>query len=80
MSVAKARAERANQQATRAGEAASFFKRGREAEAAGKSNVAKIYYQMAARRAMGDLKTQVLARLDAIGRAQTASTVALDSP
>jgi hypothetical protein len=80
MSVAQARAERQRQQATRADEAADFFRRAQEAEEAGKMGVAKIYYQMAARRATGELKGQVTDRLDAIGRGQTASKIAQDRP
>jgi len=61
-------------------EAAKFFERGQRAEAAGKSGVAKIYYQMAARRATGDLREQVAAKLEAIGRAKTASKIAQNRP
>ena len=64
--AAAEQANRAARQATRADEADSFFARGQRAEADGKPNVAKIYYQMAARRATGDLKQQVQARLDAV--------------
>ena len=64
--VAAEQANRAARQAARADEADSFFARGQQAEADGKPNVAKIYYQMAARRATGDLKQQVQARLDAV--------------
>ena len=63
------------QQDIRDDEAARFFARGEKAEAEGKANVARIYYQMAARRATGDLRTQVAAKLDAISRAQTGSAV-----
>ena len=38
-------------------------KRARQAETAGKTSVAKIYYQLVARRATGDLKQQALDRL-----------------
>jgi len=47
-------------------EAALFYEKGQKAAAAGKYNVAKIYYQMAARRAKGDFRAEVLARLDAV--------------
>jgi hypothetical protein len=80
MSVAQARAERERQQAVRADEAAGFFRRGLEAEGAGKTGAARIYYQMAARRATGELKEQVTDRLDAIGRGQTASKIVQDRP
>ena len=53
-------------------EAADFFQRGRAAEAAGKANVARIYYQMAARRLPlhqnAPMKTEILARLDLLDR------------
>jgi len=80
VSVAQAQAERQRQQATRFEEATDFFRRGQEAEAAGKTGVAKIYYQMAARRATGELKGQVTDRLETIGRGQTASKIAQDRP
>jgi hypothetical protein len=55
---------------TRASEAEQYFERARQAEADGKPNVAKVYYQMVVRRAgAGDLKDQALARLDALGTA-----------
>ena len=64
--MAAEQANRAARQATRTEEADSYFARGQQAEADGKPNVAKIYYQMAARRATGELKQQVQARLDAV--------------
>ena len=70
--VAAEQASRANRQAARADEAGSFFARGQQAEADGKPNVAKIYYQMAARRATGDLKQLVQARLEAVSGRTTA--------
>ena len=80
LSVADATAERAAQQAARGDKAAGYFARGQQAEADGKANVAKIYYQMAARRATGPLKGQVAARLEAIGVAQTGSQLAQGAP
>lgn len=80
MSVAQARAERYRQQTARAQEATEFFQRGQTAEEAGKTGVAKIYYQMAARRANGELKGQIAARLESIDRAQTASNLAQTRP
>jgi hypothetical protein len=54
----------------RASEAEQYFERARQAEADGKPSVAKIYYQMVVRRsADGDLKSQALTRLDALGSA-----------
>jgi len=75
-SVAQSRAQRAAEQATRQDEALNYFQRGRKAEAEGKSGVAKIYYQMAARRATGELKNQVLARLEVVGGTRAVSEVA----
>ncbi len=70
--VAAEQANRAVRQATRAEEAGSFFAHGQQAEADGKPNVAKIYYQMAVRRATGDLKQQAQARLDVLSGRTTA--------
>jgi hypothetical protein len=70
-SVAQLRAEHQREQQARQEEAAQWFERGRKAESAGKSNVARVYYQTAARRATGPLKAQIAARLDAVdGSAQ----------
>ncbi len=44
-------------------EAAALFQQASDLQAAGKPGVAKIYYQMAARRATGDLKVRALAEL-----------------
>jgi hypothetical protein len=44
-------------------EADALLKRGLKAQAEGKSGAAKIYLQMAAKRATGNLKTQILAAL-----------------
>jgi hypothetical protein len=49
--------------------ASELFERARSAELAGKSSVARIYYQMAARRASGDLQRQANARADALAKA-----------
>jgi hypothetical protein len=59
-------ADRDARRATRVSEADSYFARAEQAEADGKTSVAKIYYQMAMRRASGDFKQQVQARLDAL--------------
>ncbi len=57
-------------------EAHFYFEKGRKAEADGKAGVAKIFYQMAARRAAGDFKSLVLARLDRVtGNAPQVATV-----
>ncbi len=76
--VAAEEKDRDAQRATRSTEAESYYARGQKAEADGKPNVAKIYYQMASRRATGDFKRQIEARLDSInGRT---SAVAKNSP
>ncbi|MCA9266958.1 MAG: hypothetical protein KDA41_00730 [Planctomycetales bacterium] len=62
----RARNERAAEQRT--SEAYQFFEKGQAAEAAGKANVAKIYYNMAARRATAELKEAVDARLAALNQ------------
>ena len=62
-------------QQTRANEALVFFERAKKAEEAGKANVARIYYQMVARRDAGELKEKALARLEAI-RGNKASVAA----
>ena len=46
---------------------------GRNAEAKGKPNVAKVYYQMAARRSSGELRQRILSRLNALKTASEAS-------
>jgi len=50
-------------------EAQAFCDRAREAERSGSLGVARIYYQMAARRAEGELKAAILVRLDAVADA-----------
>ncbi len=71
-SVKEILAERRREQEIRQAEAQGLFERGQSAEEAGKTNVARIYYQMAAKRASGPLKEQVLARLNAIQRPPSA--------
>ena len=69
--VAAAEADRESRRSARSAEAESYFARGRQAEADGKPSVARISTRWP-RRATGDFKQQVLARLDAInGRATT---------
>ncbi len=74
-SVAEIKAERAAAaEAARVAqerEARSLVAKAREAEAAGKPAVARIYYQQAARRASGELKDTCLARAAALGPAKT---------
>jgi hypothetical protein len=64
--VAAEEADRDARRATRSSEADNYFARGQQAEADGKLSVAKVYYQMAVRRASGDIKQQVQARLDSL--------------
>lgn len=65
-SVAEAARQRAEEVAGINREAVNYFDQGRAAEVAGKPSVARIYYQMAARRATGELKNEVAARLAAV--------------
>lgn len=62
-SIAELRAERAGEQEARLAEAERLFERGKNAQSAGKLNVARIYYQQASRRAQGPLQEQILAQL-----------------
>ncbi|NQU23424.1 MAG: hypothetical protein HQ567_19255 [Candidatus Nealsonbacteria bacterium] len=80
MSLADARSRRAKQQTARSSEAADFFERGRQAEATGKTSVAKIYYQMAARRADEAMQPQIAARLAAISGAESSGQIARGRP
>ncbi len=52
--------------ATRAREALNYYEKATALEAEGKSGAAKVYYQMAARRAEGDLQQQIALRLEAL--------------
>ena len=65
-SVAEARRLYAAEKAEQDGEALVYLERGRNAEAKGKPNVAKVYYRMAANRASGQLREQILARLESL--------------
>ena len=78
--VAGIQARRDQQQQSRLTEAEQFYQRAQDAEEAGKASVAKIYYQMAARRATGELKQQALAKVEGLGRSQTGSKLAQDQP
>jgi hypothetical protein len=62
-SVAAIRAQNAAAGVARASEAAGYMAQAQEAEAAGKKSVAKIFYQMVARRDAGGLKQLAEARL-----------------
>jgi hypothetical protein len=70
-SIAEIRRQRLADQEARQSEADDFFERGQSAEESGKTNVARMYYQMAAKRASGILKEQVLAKLDSLRREPT---------
>lgn len=67
-SIDEIRRQRLADLEARQAEAEDFFERGQTAEAAGKTNVARMYYQMAAKRASGLLKEEVLAKLDSFRR------------
>lgn len=80
MSLAELRAKHEREQQSRSDEARKWFERGQGAEAAGKRNVARVYYQMAARRATGPLKDQIAARLDAVDSSSKTSKLAQSQP
>ena len=65
-SVAEARRLHAAEKNAGSEQILALMERARAAEEAGKPNVAKIYYQMVARRASGELKQQALDRLNAL--------------
>jgi len=65
-SVKEARQLHAAEQTTHDADAMRYLEMGRSAEESGKANVARIYYQMAARRASGPLKDQILSRIKAL--------------
>ncbi len=62
-SVAQARRMHQADEGQQRQQALAYLQRGRNAESVGKSNVARIYYQMAARRAAGPLRDEILGRL-----------------
>jgi hypothetical protein len=69
-SVADLRRQQAVQDSAAQSEAAQYCEQARAAEAAGKPGVAKIYYQMAARRATGSFKVEILTELHRINAAR----------
>jgi len=79
-SLAELRAEHQRDQQARQAEAAQWLQRGRQAESAGKPNVARVYYQMAARRATGELKEEIAACLDALDESSKTARVARSQP
>jgi hypothetical protein len=66
-SVADIRRQNLEQDVARQQEALALVAKGREAEAAGKRNVAKIYYEMAARRADDALRRRIAEHLQTLG-------------
>lgn len=68
--VQQIRAERQRREEALGAEAEQFFQRGIEAERLGNVGAARVYYQMASRRASGRLGETALARLAVIGRQQ----------
>jgi len=74
-SVGEARAIRQAEMAAVAEEAERLFQRALKAESEGNSRLAKVYYEMAARRASGPLQQEISARLAALA-ARQASTIA----
>jgi hypothetical protein len=68
LSVAALKAQAAAAQQSEDTELAALLEKAKGAEAAGKPSVARIYYQMAARRATGDQQREILARLEALSR------------
>ena len=68
-SVAEARRLHAAEQAAKDEAALKYIELARNAEANGKPNVAKVYYQNAARGATGELREQILSRIQALNSA-----------
>jgi len=67
-SVAQIRREQQALEQAQQQEAQVHLERGRAAVADGKPGVARVYYQMALRRATGDLKSQVQEELNRLGK------------
>jgi len=65
-SVAEARRLHEIEQHAQEGEALVLLERGQAAEEEGKPNVARIYYQMALKRATGEVRQQALAKLNGL--------------
>lgn len=63
LSVAEIRRQNAASNSDADNELAALIERARGAEAAGKANVAKIYYKMAARRAAGEVKQRLIEKV-----------------
>jgi hypothetical protein len=67
-SVQEAKRLRAAEEASQQAEAQVYLERGQSAEEAGNLGAAKAYYQMAARRAAGNLKREILQRIEGVKR------------
>jgi hypothetical protein len=80
MSVAQLRVQHQREERARDAEAERWLERAKNAEAAGKANVARVYYQMAARRASGELKDRIAARLESLSASVAASELAQGRP
>jgi hypothetical protein len=70
-SVAEARRMHEREQAARHEEALVYYEKALTAEEGGKPGVAKAYYHMALGRAQGEVRDRILARLKALGAADT---------
>jgi hypothetical protein len=66
LSVAEIRAQAAAQEKAAAEEVLVFLEKARGAAAAGKPGVARIYYQMAARRAKGEQQREIQAEIETL--------------
>jgi hypothetical protein len=63
MSLQEIESQRAKAAAAEQADAADLLQRGRQAQAAGKSSLARTYYQVALRLAKGDLRAEIAALL-----------------
>jgi len=79
-SVADARRQQAADAAAEQAEAAQNVKRARDSAAAGKANVAAMFYKQAAKQALGDLKSQIDKEAAALAKQSTASRLAKSRP
>jgi hypothetical protein len=66
MSVAAIKAQAAAEEKAAADEIAVLLEKAKGAEETGKPSVARIYYQMAARRAHGEQQREIQARIQAL--------------
>ena len=80
LSVAELRQLRQAEQEARNDEATMWMERAEKAQAEGKPAVARIYYQMALRRADGSLKQQIQQRLEALSASPSAAAREPTSP